>query len=131
MTIQHTAQGRLSQTSSRKKTKVRRIYHINVLHRTIRHLNEYTFSIVPTQDQKNLVLTGLTLGLLSIIAAFFPLCGLPAAITGLILGLYGFYATSLRRMAFWDIVLSLVGLLLACINTIMLVNAYLGTYLLQ
>jgi cytochrome b subunit of formate dehydrogenase len=77
------------------------------------------------------VLTGLTLGGASIIAAFFPLCGLPAAITGLVLGLYGFYMTSLRRMAFWGIVLSTVGLILACINTVMLITVYIGTYMLQ
>jgi hypothetical protein len=130
MDIQHIVRGRQPRASSRKKLNVRH-YHTRLLHRAVRHLNVCALAIAPTQNQKDLVVTGLTLGGASIIAAFFPICSIPAAITGLVLGLYGLYMTSLRRMASWSIAFSLIGLLLACINTIMLINTYIGTYLLQ
>jgi len=131
MNVQHIVRGKQPQAASRRKFIAPRMYHTRLLHRVVRHLNVCTLAVAPTQNQKDLVLTGLTLGGASIIAAFFPVCSIPAAITGLVLGLYGLYMTSLRRMASWSIAFSIVGLLLACINTIMLVNTYIGTYLLQ
>jgi hypothetical protein len=69
-----------------------------------------------TQQQMNIVSTGFVLGLFSIVAAVFPLCGLPIAVTGLILGLLGRRVPALHKLAKWAIALSIVGGTLALIN---------------
>lgn len=73
-----------------------------------------------TQQQMDLVSTGFVLGLFSIVAAVFPLCGLPIAVTGLILGLLGRRVAPLHRLAKWAIALSIVGGTLSLI--ILLIN---------
>lgn len=87
-------------------------------------------SAIPTQAQRNLVLTGLILGFISIFAAFFPICGLPIAITGLVLGMHGRCTTSLQIMSSWAIALSLAGLILTFICIIVTISIYFGNYLL-
>lgn len=131
MDIQHPARERRLRTSLRATINAQRAYPTKVLRRAAHHLSTHALPVAPTQDQKHLVLTGLVLGGASIIALFFPICALPAAVAGLLLGLYGRYTTPLRRMALWTIVLSAIGLVLASINVIMLVFTYVGTYLLQ
>jgi hypothetical protein len=87
-------------------------------------------SAVPTQAQRNLVLTGLILGFISVFAAFFPICGLPIALTGFIIGLYGHRTTSLQMMSSWAIALSLAGLILTFICIIVTISIYFSNYLL-
>jgi hypothetical protein len=104
-----------------------------VLHRVFRRLNRTTptrSSAVPTEAQRNLVLTGLVLGFISIFTAIFPVCGLPAALTGLLIGFYGRRTTSLQVMSSWAFALSLVGLILACIYIIVTISIYFSNYLL-
>jgi hypothetical protein len=86
-------------------------------------------SAVPTQAQINLVLTGLILGFISVFAAFFPICGLPIALTGLAIGLYGRRTTSLQVMSSWAIALSLAGLILTFICIVVTISIYFGNYL--
>lgn len=103
-----------------------------VLRKVFRRLNRTAparRTAVPTEAQKNLVLTGLMLGFVSIFAAFFPVCGLPIALTGLLIGFYGRRTTSLQMMSSWAFALSLVGLILAFIYTIVTISIYLGNYL--
>ncbi|TMC22759.1 MAG: hypothetical protein E6J34_05175 [Chloroflexi bacterium] len=69
-----------------------------------------------SQQQRDLVSTSFVLGLFSIVAAIFPLCGLPIALAGLILGLLGRRVPGLRRLAMWAVALSIVGGTLALIN---------------
>jgi membrane-bound ClpP family serine protease len=106
--------------------------HRHVLRKAFRRLNRTAPArrmAVPTEAQKNLVLTGLMLGFVSIFAAFFPVCGLPIALTGLLIGFYGRRTTSLQMMSSWAFALSLVGLILAFIYTIVTISIYLGNYL--
>ena len=106
--------------------------HRHVLRKAFRRLNRTAPArrmAVPTEAQKNLVLTGLMLGFVSIFAAFFPVCGLPIALTGLLIGFYGRRTTSLQMMSSWAFALSLVGLILAFIYTIVTIGIYLGNYL--
>jgi membrane-bound ClpP family serine protease len=104
-----------------------------ILRKIFRRLNRTAparCSTVPTEAQKNLILTGLVLGFISIFTAIFPICGLPAALTGLIIGFYGRRTTSLQVMSSWAIALSLVGLILAFIYTMVTIGIYFSTYLL-
>src|SRR5215469_13728878 len=92
--------------------------HWRVLRKVFRRLNRTNparRSKIPTEAQRNLVLTGLVLGFISIFTAIFPICGFPAAVTGLLIGFYGRRATSLKIMSSWAFALSLVGLILAFI----------------
>src|SRR5215467_13852154 len=71
------------------------------LRKVFRRLNQtgsLQRSAVPTEAQRNLILTGLVLGFVSIFTAIFPICGFPAALTGLLIGAYGRRATSLQVM---------------------------------
>lgn len=131
MDMQHSARESRRQISLRDTLIAQRAYPTKVLHGAVRHLSTHAHPIAPTQDQKNLVLTGLVLGGVSIITLFFPVCALPAAIAGLLLGLYGRSTTPLRTMSLWAIALSVLGLIAACINIFMLVSTYVGTYLVQ
>ena len=106
--------------------------HQRILRRVFRRLNRtgpLPRSAVPTEAQKNLVLTGLMLGFISIFAAFFPVCGLPIAVTGLLIGFYGRRTTSLYTMSSWACALSLVGLIVAFIYTIVTISIYFSKYL--
>ncbi len=107
--------------------------HGHVLRKVFRRLNRTAStrrSAVPTEAQRNLVLTGLVLGFVSIFTAIFPVCGLPAALTGLVIGFYGRRTTSLQVMSSWAFALSLVGLILGFIYTIVTISIYLSKYLL-
>jgi membrane-bound ClpP family serine protease len=107
--------------------------HRRVLRKVFRRLNRTVptrRSAVPTEAQKNLVLTGLVLGFVSIFTAIFPVCGLPAALTGLVIGFYGRRATSLQAMSSWAFALSLVGLILAFIYIVVTISIYFSHYLL-
>lgn len=107
--------------------------HWRVLREVFRRLNRTALarrSMVPTEAQRNLVLTGLVLGFISIFTAIFPVCGLPAALTGLLIGFYGRRTTSLQLMSSWAFALSLVGLILAFIYTVVTISIYFSSYLL-
>jgi hypothetical protein len=107
--------------------------HGRVLRKVFRRLNRMAptrRSAVPTEAQKNLVLTGLVLGFVSIFTAIFPVCGLPAALTGLAIGFYGRRTTSLQVMSSWSFALSLIGLILGFIYTMMTISIYFSKYLL-
>jgi hypothetical protein len=115
-----------------KSSKLLKLLNQQILRKLFRHLNRTTpaqRSRVASESQKNLVLTGLILGFISIFAAFFPVCGLPIAITGLVLGTYGRRTTSLQMMSSWAYALSLTGLILAFLYTMITISIYLGNYL--
>jgi hypothetical protein len=86
----------------------------------------------PTIKEHKLCTLGFMLSALSIFCAFFPICGLPIAISGLILGIRGRHIPGLRRrITSWTIVLSILGLVLTTINILIIVFIYFGTYLWQ
>jgi hypothetical protein len=115
-----------------KNSRLLKLLHQHVLRKLFRHLNRTApaqRSSIPSESQKNLVLTGLILGFISVFIAFFPVCGLPIAITGLALGTYGRRTTSLQMMSSWACALSLVGLMLAFFYTVITISVYVGNYL--
>lgn len=81
-----------------------------------------------TEEQTHLLLSGMTLSIISIIAAILPLCGLPIAILSLFIGLYGYNLTRLRTLSAWIVVLSLCGLLLSLVCTILMFSIYFSSY---
>jgi hypothetical protein len=131
MDIQHSMRERRRRFSLRDTLAAQRAYPTKVLHGAARRLSAHAHPVAPTQEQKRLVLTGLVLGGLSIITLFFPICALPAAITGLLLGFYGRSTTPLRTMSLWTICLSSIGLICACISIFTLVSTYASKYLMQ
>ncbi len=131
MDMQHSLRERRRRISLRDTLTAQRAYPTKVLHGAARRLSAHSHPIAPTKEQKDLVLTGLVLGSVSIITVFFPICALPAAIAGLLLGLYGRSTTPLRTMSLWAVVFSILGLLFACINIFMLISTYVGTYLMR
>lgn len=83
----------------------------------------------PTERERQFVCTGFILGIFSIFAAFFPICGLPIAITGLVMGLAGRRVMALYTMATWAVALAVIGLGLALVNVIISVSIYFSTYM--
>ncbi|HTI15546.1 MAG TPA: hypothetical protein VL461_13440 [Dictyobacter sp.] len=118
-------QSRISPNVLREKLLSQRKYSTEMLrdmiHRGWRLSSQHAS---PTEDQRQLVSTGFVLACASILMAFFPVCGWPVAISALLLGLYGRYKTSLRVLSSWTVVLSVIGLLLVCLNTIILLGVY-------
>ena len=84
-----------------------------------------------TAKEHKLCTLGFILSALSVFCAFFPICGLPIAISGLIIGIRGRHIPGLRRITAWTIVLSILGLMLTTINMLIIVFIYFGTYLWQ
>jgi hypothetical protein len=91
----------------------------NALLRLFRHLNGpvSTSSARPSEAQHQLVITGFILAVLSILTFLFPICGLPTAICGLVIGVYARSKSQVSNtIAFWTIVLSLTGLVLTLVT---------------
>lgn len=74
-------------------------------------------------NEKIMAIAALVLGVINLCAWFFPICGIPLAIIGIVLGLLGMKDPSQRTVAIIGIVLCGFGLLLGCGN-----GAY-GAYL--
>ena len=116
--------------SLRDRIFAQRVYPTEALRKIVRGIDAPSGrAAVPTEDQRHFVLTSFTLGCVSIVAAFLPICGLPVAITGLLLGLYGRQSTPLKKASSWAIILSLIGLVLTCINTVAVISIYMSAYL--
>jgi hypothetical protein len=93
----------------------------NALLRLFRHLSGpvSTSSARPSEAQHQLVVTGFILGVFSILTFLFPICGLPTAICGLLIGIHARrQSQAFNTMSFWTIGLSLAGLALALLYII-------------
>jgi hypothetical protein len=103
------------------KQSARRVSH-NALLRLFSHLSKpvHTSAAPPTEGQRQLVVTGFILGILSILTSFFLVCGLLTSLFGLLIGTNGRRSHALRTMATWTITLSLVGLALSILFFIVL-----------
>jgi hypothetical protein len=109
----------------------RRVSH-NALLRLFRHLNGpvYTSSARPSEAQRQLVVTGFILSVISILTSIFPICGLPIAICGLLIGIYGRRTSrAFHTMTSWIIALSLTGLALSLLYTIVTMSLYVHSLL--
>ncbi|HLZ57705.1 MAG TPA: hypothetical protein VKR06_12215 [Ktedonosporobacter sp.] len=85
----------------------------------------------PTESERNLVMTSFILGILSIITGFFPIAGFPIALAGLAMGIAGRRVVALRNIASWGVWLSLVGLVVTLVTTVVIITLYLSSYIFQ
>lgn len=85
--------------------------------------------MIPTPQQKQRALTGLVLGIFSLFAAFFPICGLPIAIVAIIMGVSSRRVFALHTIATWGLAFSIIGLLLTFVNICIDLGIYFSTYL--
>ncbi|HTK08973.1 MAG TPA: hypothetical protein VL485_17520 [Ktedonobacteraceae bacterium] len=76
--------------------------------------------------EKDLTITGLVLGGCSILTAVFPICSLPMGIAGLWIGLHGRRHPALYTLATWGAALSVIGLALTIMCTIIGLGVYFG-----
>ncbi len=99
----------------------------DALQRLFRHLSGpvHTSSARPSESQRQLVVTGFILSVVSILTAIFPICGLPIAICGLSIGIYSRRKLqAFHTMTAWTIGLSLAGLALSLLYTIVTMSIY-------
>jgi hypothetical protein len=83
----------------------------------------------PTKDQSGLAIASLVLGVLSLCAWLFPICGGLVAIAGIVLGVLGM-KSSKKGMAIAGIILAAIGIGLTLINAVAgaLLAPYLGDF---
>ncbi|HET7143718.1 MAG TPA: hypothetical protein VFI68_06850 [Anaerolineales bacterium] len=77
-----------------------------------------------TGNEKIMAIASIVLGVINLCAWFFPICGIPLAIVGIVLGFLGMKDPSQKTLAIIGMVLCGLGLLLACSNSAY--GAYLG-----
>lgn len=70
-------------------------------------------------NQKTMAIASLVVGVLNLCAWLLPLCGFPLGVIGIVLGVLGMKAPQQKNLAIAGIVLSGLGLLLACGNAIL------------
>jgi hypothetical protein len=70
-------------------------------------------------NEKIMAIASLVLGVINLCAWFIPLCGVPLSIIGLVLGFLGMKDPSQKTLAIIGMVLSGIGLLLACGNGVL------------
>jgi hypothetical protein len=75
-------------------------------------------------NEKIMAIASLVLGVINLCAWFIPLCGIPLASAGLVLGFLGMKDPSQKTMAIIGMALCGLGMFLACINAI--AGAYMG-----
>ena len=73
---------------------------------------------VSTGNEKTFAIISLVLGVINLCAWFFPICGVPLAIVGIVLGYLGMKSPEQKNLAIAGIALSALALLLACCNAI-------------
>jgi membrane-bound ClpP family serine protease len=69
-------------------------------------------------NNRIMAIASLVLGIINLCSWFFPICGAPLAIAGLVLGYFGMRSPEQKTLAIIGMVLSGIGLLLACINAV-------------
>ena len=74
--------------------------------------------------ERIMAIASLVLGVINLCAWFLPICGIPLAIVGIVLGFLGMKDPSQMTLAIIGIVLCGLGLLAACVNGA--VGAYMG-----
>lgn len=69
-------------------------------------------------NNRIMAIASLVLGIINLCAWFLPICGAPLAIVGLVLGYFGMRSPEQKTLAIVGMVLSGIGLLLACVNAV-------------
>ncbi len=74
---------------------------------------------VPTTDRRaGYAIAGLVLGIISIVAAIFPICGFPVSIVGIIMSVLGRRSLTRRTLATVGLVLAIIGIVLTVLSFI-------------
>lgn len=71
-----------------------------------------------TDYQRIMAIASLVIGVINLCAWLFPICGIPLGIVGVILGILGLKSLPQKNLAIAGIVLSGLGILLACLNAV-------------
>lgn len=84
-------------------------------------------------NERMFAIGSLVIGVINLCAWFLPICGFPLGIVGVILGYLGMKDASQKNLAIAGMVLSGIGILLACINAVagLFLNADLYQQILQ
>jgi hypothetical protein len=69
-------------------------------------------------NAKTFAIISLVLGIITLCAWFFPICGFPLAIAGIVFGYLGLKAPEQKNLAIGGMALSGLGILLSCVNAI-------------
>jgi len=69
-------------------------------------------------NEKIMAIASVVIGVINLCAWFFPICGVPLGIIGIVLGYLGMKDPSQKTLAIIGMVLSGIGILLACVNAI-------------
>jgi hypothetical protein len=77
----------------------------------------------PAEPGKGLAVAGLVLGIISLVFCFVPYIGFPVSIVGIFLAAFGRRSITRRTMATVGLVLSIIGLVLAVIFTVVYLGA--------
>lgn len=67
-------------------------------------------------NQRVMAIASLVIGVINLCAWFFPICGVPLGIAGIVLGFLGMKDPAQKTFAIIGIVLSALGLVAACVN---------------
>lgn len=84
-------------------------------------------------NERMFAIGSLVIGIINLCAWFLPICGVPLGIVGVVLGYLGMKDASQKNLAIAGMVLSGIGILLACINGVagIFLNADLYQQILQ
>jgi hypothetical protein len=69
-------------------------------------------------NQRVMAIASLVLGVINLCAWFLPICGVPLGIAGVVLGYLGMKDPAQKNLALAGMVLSGIGILLACLNAV-------------
>lgn len=69
-------------------------------------------------NERIMAIGSLVIGIINLCAWFFPICGFPLGLIGVVLGYFGMKDPSQKTLAIIGMVLSGIGILLACINAV-------------
>ena len=72
----------------------------------------------PNNNARTMAIASLVLGIINLCAWFIPICGVPLGIAGAVLGYLGMKSPEQKNLAIAGLVLSCIGILLACINAV-------------
>ncbi len=68
-------------------------------------------------NARPMAITSLVIGVFNLCAWILPICGIPLGMLGVVLGYFGLNEPEVKSLAMVGIALSVIGLILACVNS--------------